>query len=294
MTTVSLVHTKDRESGIGRAIDLLNLNPVSRKDVLLKPNFNTADPYPGSTHNDTLIHLVGKLKAMGAGGITVADRSGPASTADVLVEKGIPALAERFGFRVLNLEELPEESWMRFRTSEKLHWWRGFDVAVPVLEAPSVVTTCCLKTHGFGGVFTMTLKLGIGITHKRNMTELHSSFLNMEKMIAEVNLAYKPDLIVMDGIEAFVNGGPMTGQRKEANVLLAGTDRVAMDAVGVAVLKDLGTKKTIMEKRVFDQIQIARAAELGIGVSRPDEIQIVSDSPDGQEYAARLKQILLG
>jgi hypothetical protein len=57
-TKVSLVKTSDRATGIKRAIDILGINPVRGKNVLLKPNFNTADPFPASTHNDTLTHLI--------------------------------------------------------------------------------------------------------------------------------------------------------------------------------------------------------------------------------------------
>ncbi len=88
-TNVSLVRTSDRASGIRRAVEILNLNPVKGSDVLLKPNFNTADPFPGSTHNDTLISLILQLKNMGAKSITVGERSGPPDTSVVLKEKGI-------------------------------------------------------------------------------------------------------------------------------------------------------------------------------------------------------------
>jgi hypothetical protein len=60
---VSLVRTSDRAAGVTQSVDLLGINPVKGKKVLLKPNFNTADAYPGSTHNDTLISLIRKLKA---------------------------------------------------------------------------------------------------------------------------------------------------------------------------------------------------------------------------------------
>ncbi len=60
-------------------------------------------------------------------------------------------------------------------------------------------------------------------------------------MIAEINLGYRPQLIVLDGVEAFVDGGPSTGKKVEADVFVGGTDRVAVDAVGVAILKDLGS-----------------------------------------------------
>ncbi len=86
---VSLVKTSDRESGIKKAIDILGINTVKGKKVLLKPNFNTADHFPGSTHNDTLINLILHLKKMGAKSITIGERSGPPDTSDVLKEKNI-------------------------------------------------------------------------------------------------------------------------------------------------------------------------------------------------------------
>ncbi len=59
----------------------------------------------------------------------------------------------------------------------------------------------------------------------------------------------------------------MDGPRKDAGVFLAGTDRVAVDAVGVAILKQLGSNDAIMKPAIFAQEQIARAVELGLGVA---------------------------
>jgi uncharacterized protein (DUF362 family) len=290
-TKVSLVKTSDRTTGIKRAVDLLGINPVKGKDVLLKPNFNTADPFPGSTHNDTLTHLILHLQSLGAKSITIGERSGPPDTADVLKEKGIHELCEKLGVGLINFEELPPGGWVRIKP-EQSHWMSGFDVARPVLDSPCVVTTCCLKTHGYGGVFTLSLKLSVGLTHKKNMTELHSSFLSMRKMIAEINQAYTPSLILLDGIEAFTDGGPGRGTRKRGDVIIAGSDRIAIDAVGLAALKELGSNKAIMEKKIFEQEQIARAVELGLGVSRPEDIEIATDPGDGRQYAERLMKIL--
>jgi uncharacterized protein (DUF362 family) len=288
---VSLVKTADRESGVPQAIDLLGINPVEGKDVLLKPNFNTADPFPGSTHNDTLRAIIGHLRRMGSSGITVADRSGPADTGEVMRELGVDRLCAELDVPLLNFEALGHHDWKRLQP-EGSHWRKGFDVARPVLEAESVVTTGCLKTHRFGAIFTMSLKLSIGMTHKRNMKELHTSLFSMRKMIAEVNIAYCPDLVVLDGIEAFTDGGPMQGTRKKADVILAGTDRVAVDAVGVALLKRLGSNSKIMGSKIFEQGQIARAVELGLGVSGPEEIEIVTGDEAGDAEAERLRSIL--
>jgi uncharacterized protein (DUF362 family) len=291
-TKISIIKTSDRELGIKKAIDLLGINPVKDKDVLLKPNFNTADRYPGSTHTDTLINLILNLKHMGAKGITIGERSGPPDTSDVLKQKDIYAICRDMNVKLINFEELAEDEWVKVKP-EGSHWKDGYYVAKPVLDSQCIVSTCCLKTHGYGGVFTMSLKLSVGITHKRNMTELHSSFLSMRKMIAEINQAYRPSLIILDGIEVFVDGGPMEGSKKRADVIIAGTDRIAIDAVGLAVLKEIGSNKAIMGKKIFEQEQIARAVQLGLGATGPGDIDIIAGDEASLRYAERLRSILL-
>lgn len=88
----------------------------------------------------------------------------------------------------------------------------------------------------------------------------------------------------MDGIDVFVDGVPDQGTRKKANVMLLSRDRVALDAVGLAVLKELGSNNAIMNTPVFQQEQISRVVELGLGVSQPEDIELISDSADGEKY----------
>ncbi len=288
---ISLVKTSNREAGIRKAIELLDINPVKGEDVLIKPNFNTADPFPASTHNDTLVHLILHLRKLGAKSITIGERSGPPATHSVLKEKGIYDICKRLNVGLINFETLAPNDWIRIKP-QKSHWINGFDVARPILDSRCIVSTCCLKTHGYGGIFTISLKLSVGITHKRNMTELHTSFFNMRKMIAEINQAYTPALIVLDAIEAFVDGGPMKGVKKTANLIIAGTDRIAIDAVGLSVLKKLGSNKDIMDKKIFEQEQISRAVELGLGVRRPEEIEIITDDAESKAFVKELKEVL--
>lgn len=292
VTKVSLIKTEKREEGIKRAIRLLNINPVKGKDVLIKPNFNTADPFPASTHNETLITLIVCLKDMGAKSITIGERSGPPDTADVLKKKGIYELCRKYGVNIINFEELPQSGWIKFKPKLS-HWRNGFDVAKPIVDSECIVSTCCLKTHGYGGVFTMSLKLSVGITHKRNMAELHTSFINMRKMIAEINQVYSPSLILLDGMEAFVDGGPAFGTKKKANVIIAGTDRIAIDALGIAILKELGSNKAIMDKKIFQQEQISRAVEIGIGINSPYKIEILTNDEVSEKYKSAVRDILL-
>jgi uncharacterized protein (DUF362 family) len=178
------------------------------------------------------------------------------------------------------------------------HWQKGFAVARPVLEADGVVQTCCLKTHRYGGHFTMSLKNSVGLVAKwvpgdsyNYMSELHGS-PHQRRMIAEVNTAYQPDLIVLDGVEAFVDGGPAQGKQVDAQVILASTDRVAIDAIGVAILRHFGTTSAVSRGAIFQQEQIARAVELGLGVEGPDKIELITDDPDSEAYAAQIREIL--
>ena len=135
----------------------------------------------------------------------------------------------------------------------------------------------------------MSHKLAVGMTPKRLMRELHGSREHMRRMIAEINLGYQPRFIVVDGVEAFVEGGPSEGKRVAANVFLGGTDRVAVDAVGVALLKELGSTPAIMEKKIFEQEQIQRALELGLGVSGSDRIELVAGGEGSRGLADKLK-----
>jgi len=294
MTKVALVSTKNRGEGVRRATDLLGVESFQGKSVVLKPNFNTADPAPGSTHNDTLESLVLVLQQMGAKEITLAERSGPGDgTRKVMEKKGTFRLAEKLGFDIVDLEEVGPQGWVKVERKET-HWSQGFHFARIYREAESIVQTCCLKTHGYGGHFTLSLKNSVGLVPLAGypyMGELHSSQYQRQ-MIAEINTSYSPDLVVMDGVEAFVDGGPDRGTRVEAGLMLAAIDRVAIDAVGVAILRLLGTTPEVSRGSIFGQDQIARAAELGLGVSSAKEIHLVTGDAESEAFAVKLSDML--
>jgi uncharacterized protein (DUF362 family) len=287
---VVLVKTDDRAKGIAAALKLLSFPSSKGKKVLIKPNFNTADPTPGSTHNDTLRQLALEMKTRGASRLAIGDSCGPGNTKEVMEKKGIPALAQELGFDVINFEDLPADGWVQFNPPGS-HWKNGFSVAKPVTEAEYLLWTCCLKTHQYGGVHSMSLKLAVGVTNKNVRMQMHQS-PDIRRMIAEINQTFTPQLIVMDGIDIFVDGGPMSGKLVNAGVILAGTDRIAIDAVGLAVLKNHGSNKEIMSKKIFEQEQIARAVEIGLGVKSPEQIEIVTGDAASREYAGKLKEIL--
>jgi uncharacterized protein (DUF362 family) len=298
MVPVIFVKTRHRAEGVRRALRLLDFDPVRNKQVLLKPNFNSADPAPGSTHPDTLRALTEQLWDMGARSITVADRSGMGITSQVMEELGVPQMARELRFEVLSFEDMGKDDWVMVQPPGS-HWEEGFPFARPCLECEALVQTCCLKPHRFGGHFTMSLKNSVGMVAAEMpgvmhdfMGELHGS-PHQRLMIAEINTAYEPALVLLDGVEAFITAGPDRGTRAWGDVVLAGTDRVAIDAVGLALLRHLGYSGVAARGRIFEQEQIARAVELGLGVDLPEKIRLVTDDPDSEAYAAQIQEILL-
>ena len=299
---VSLVHVGEggRISAIRKAVELIGGPDLSGKSVAIKPNFNSAHAFPGGTHNDTLGGMVELIRELGANEITVADRSGMGDSEDVMREKGVFDLAAALDIKAIPLDGQPADQWVHMDHPD-MHWSQGYYMAKVFHDADSVIQTCCLKTHGFGGHFTMSLKNTVGLVAKQVpgvdhdfMRELHGeSQGHQRRMIAEINLCYKPELIVMDAIECFTDRGPHDGLRANPNVVLASTDRVAIDAVGVSILREKGTTEVVSGGSVFQQEQLARAAELGIGVDSPEKIEFVTADSESRRYADQLRGILM-
>ncbi|MFN2154480.1 MAG: DUF362 domain-containing protein, partial [Anaerolineae bacterium] len=121
MSKVAFVKTNDRVAGARAAMELMPLPDVEHKSVFLKPNLNSADPTPGSTHPDVLRSLVRALQEGGARQIVVGDRSGMGNTRQVFEQRGVFAMAEELGFEAMVLDELEAAQWQSVEMPEG-HW----------------------------------------------------------------------------------------------------------------------------------------------------------------------------
>ncbi len=294
---VYLVSASDRIKGIKRIIKRVNIKDFKDRKVAIKANYNSADPFPASTHIDTVRTIVEELNSIGATEIFLAERSGMGDTRRVLEDMRVFSLSKELNFKVIVLDEIEDDGWVRIG-SDGLHWLRGFKIAKLFVNSPKIVQTCCLKTHRFGGHFTMSLKNSVGMIAKRDpggiydyMAELHTSPFQRQ-MIAEINRFYKTDLIIMDATEGFVNGGPERGDLIAPNLFIAGNDRVALDAVGVSILRSYGSTPEVMKGHIFELEQIARATELGVGVTSASAIELISLDSESEEKARNIRKTL--
>jgi uncharacterized protein (DUF362 family) len=277
---IFIADAKDRLAGVRSVIGAFDLSILTGTSVALKANFNSADIFPASTHIDTLDTLCSAILEQRPTHLTLAERSGMGNTRAVLEERGVLSLARDRGFVVMVLAELDRGGWHEVQ-SAGLHWSRGFFLANVFARADHIVQTCCLKTHHYGGHFTLSLKNMVGSVARRVpgvnydfMNELHNS-PDQRLMIAEINRFCRSDIIVLDATEGFASSGPDTGKLIHPGVVIAGNDRVALDAAGVALLRSYGTVPDVMDGPIFKQEQIARAVELGVGVGSADRIRLV-------------------
>jgi uncharacterized protein (DUF362 family) len=291
---VFIAGASDRIIGVQRVLKEVDMSVFSGTEIALKANYNSADPPPASTSIETLEALCTAILAEKPSKLILAERSGMGNTRSVLEDRGVLKLAQDKDFSVVVLDELDRTGWREIQ-APGLHWSRGFFIANIFARADKVIQTCCLKTHRFGGHFTMSLKNSVGLIAKRVpginydfMGELHNSPFQ-RLMIAEINKFYRTDLVLMDATYGFATGGPDKGKLIRPDVIITGTDRVAIDAAGVALLRSYGTTHDVMGGKIFEQEQIARAAQLGIGVTSAADIQLFPFGKTAESVADRIQ-----
>jgi uncharacterized protein (DUF362 family) len=226
--------------------------------VLVKPNFNSPDPFPGSTDLDFLRAVLEMLKDAGAE-IVVGESAGGIwrPTRNTVAKLGALDLLEELGIEFVAFDA-GEMDWVEIPIEGE--FLRAVTVPKVAYEADRLVYLPCLKTHKYAR-FTLSLKLCVGFMHPADRRSLHAS--NLEQKAAEISLAWQPDLILMDGRKAFVAGGPETGQLVEPGIIMASGDLVAIDVEGLKVLQSYPASNRL-DGDPFELLQIATALGHGL------------------------------
>jgi len=257
---------KDIRLSIDRVIALLgNLGQaIDRGDkVLLKPNFNSPDSYPGSTDPVFLRAVVEILLEAGAR-VTIGESSGGIwrPTRNVFRKLDIFELARRLGVPLVAFEDEADD-WVRIKIDGD--YLSTVYMPRSAYESDKIVYLPCMKTHNIAA-FSGAFKLAVGFVHPGQRRGLH--FSHLQQKIAEISLCWQPNLIVVDGRKAFVSGGPAKGQLAEPGLLLASGDLIAIDVEAMRVLLNYDTRnKLVTDPWQSPQIVTALKHALGVGKS---------------------------
>jgi len=227
--------------------------------VLVKPNFNSSDPFPAST-DLTFLQSVIELVLEAGAKVTIGECSGGVwrPTRKVFNQLGVPELARRLGVELIAFEDRPND-WVQIRINGD--YLSRVIMPRAAYEADKMVYLPCMKTNIFSA-FSGAIKIVFGFVAPGQRRSFHLSHL--QEKLAEVNLCWQPDLIVMDGRKAFVSGGPAKGQLVEPGLVLASGDLIAIDIEAMKVILGYHASNKI-PANPWELAQIATALKHGLG-----------------------------
>ncbi|OGQ01095.1 MAG: hypothetical protein A2Z40_01610 [Deltaproteobacteria bacterium RBG_19FT_COMBO_60_16] len=276
---VAAVGGRDPGEMVRKAVSLIGgFGPIglAGRSVLVKPNVVGGNRNPTTTSPAVVSAVVRALHAEGAGKVYVGDMSAliRGSTAENMERTGIAKAARDAGADLVSFED---HGWVRVKVKGK--HLRDVSVTEWIYRVDRVVNLPVIKTHRYAG-YSICLKNFVGATHLSYRPYLVNP-LHWEEVVAELNLAYRPDLNVVDGTKVMVEGGPWEGEAEPANLVLAGGDRIACDVVGLAVIKAFGRWEPLRSSSPWEMGQVRRAVELGLGARSGKDLELVTASIDG-------------
>jgi uncharacterized protein (DUF362 family) len=202
------------------AIEELGLNLQGRKTAILKPNI-VIPAKPKSaiiTHPAIVEATVGVLKEKGFEDIVIGEGAGLGADEDEIFDATGYTKLEREGVRLVNLNK-----------AERVEiTWKYGRLKIPkiVADADLYVNIPKMKTHG-QTVVTLSLKNQKGILSNADKMKFHK--LGLHEPLVELAKVVKPDLVIVDAVEAMEGEGPLRGKKKRVGALVIGTNLLEVD-----------------------------------------------------------------
>jgi uncharacterized protein (DUF362 family) len=250
---------------------------VEGKRVLVKPNVVSGSPSPTTTSPEVVGAVVRLLYRAGAREVVVGDMSALLRrfTLRNMGKNGIRRAAEEAGAKVVAFEEA---DWVEVEIPGARYVNRVL-VTDWLYRADLIVNLPVIKTHRSAS-YSICLKNFIGCTHLSQRPYLVDAD-HWEELVADFNLACRPDLNIVDGTVSMIEGGPWEGTQAKTGLVIASGDRVAADVVGLGVIRSFGRWAPVTSKDVWQQRQIRHALALGLGRGK-EEIELRAGSGDGR------------
>ncbi len=265
MSTVYQKRTEDRTTFIKSVFERLCIQQeVSGQRILIKPNIVSNEPYPTTTHPETVETCVELLRDSGKE-IMVAD--GPAWDAgdsdSVLTEHCLKQCCDKLGVPLTDLMSRGSRK-VKTRSYE-------LEVAEMAFEYDYIVSLPVLKSHGLG--LTGALKNQFGFVQAEDKLRSHRS-RDMNLVLAELNEVIRPHLYIVDAVQTMIHTNEVRhgGQPHPLGYMLAGTDPVSLDVAGLALLQTVEPK--LKGKNLEDVLHLKQAASLGVGTATYELIEV--------------------
>jgi len=259
MSRVAIVRGTEPPEMTVKALEMVDAFAAipAEKSVLIKPNYiNTEHPSTGITTDSRVIEGVVKfLRHRGVKEIIIGEGTGFGDTIQAFKVAGVDAVAERWNVRLVDLNK---DEYVEVRPRNPLAM-KKVKIAKTVLES-TIISVPKLKPHRMAGV-TLSLKNMMGA-----MTPKASMHTSLSKNIVDLASVIGPRVAIIDGIIAG-EGHETSGNPVEMNLVIAGTDPVAVDTVGAAVMS--------ISPEAVKHLRLAE--EHGLGTCSLERIQILGE-----------------
>jgi len=269
---VSIVKTKPQpdysqiRQAVQQSLDLIGgIRDIVKPDdmVLINPSW-VAPPVEREAGCITIPEVTRAVadivKDIGARPVIAESSAIGVDSEKVIEQSGYLKLRE-LGYEVIDLKslqttvDLPVEN---ARVFESIQTWDLVQQADVIISVPK------LKTHDQTEM-TCSIKKLKGLLTDKNKKAMHRQ--GLFEGVIDLLAAVKPSLAVVDAIVCQEGAGPVFGKPVEMNLILAGKDLVAVDAVSARLI-GYHPRETLLT---------VNAAKRGLGVMDPEQIEIVGE-----------------
>ncbi len=261
---VAIVKDSDPLKATIEALKLVNEDFLVKpsETVVIKPNIvRPVAPEKGITTDARVVEAIIKiLQDKGVGDIIIAEGGNP-GTDKAFKKLGYRDLEKEYGVGLVNLNKDNFET-VRIQEAVALHEAK---VAKTILECDALINVPKLKIHHMAQV-TLSLKNLMGVIVDNRGLVMHDM---IHEKIVDLASLFKPVLNVVDGAIG-AEKDEVVGDPVESNVVIAGSDMVAVDAVGSGVMG--------LDPKSIKHIE--QAASRGMGVSNINQIRVLGESID--------------
>ena len=259
MSTVAIVKGIHPIELTVKALEMIKTEEILADDkpILIKPNYlNASHPSTGITTDSRVIEGIIKfLKQKKVKEIIIGEGSGFSDTFEPYKVAGVDTVAEKWNVKLVDLNK---DDYIEVHPQNPLSL-KKVKVAKTALES-TIISVPKLKLHRIAGV-SLSIKNMMGAMKPKGSMHTH-----LNSNIADLASIITPKISVIDGIIAG-EGHESSGNPVEMNLVIVGTDPVAVDSVGAAVM--------MMPPEDVKHLRLAE--KKGLGTNNLNKIEILGE-----------------
>jgi uncharacterized protein (DUF362 family) len=238
---ITRIHNDDVEAAVIAALDLIDAKRLMHEGmtIMLKPNMLGAKPPERAvcTSPQIVRSVIRWLKQFEPKRIVLTDSAGGGAnigdTERAMEASGLKKVCEEEGIEAIPIEKT-ERAIYKVKDPLVLH---EFPSSTLLKEADLIVNLPKIKTHALT-IFTCCVKNMLGTLPLKQKSKVHAQFpmiQDFSSALADIYSVSNPQLTIVDGYLCQEGLGPAAGDVVKLDLILAGFNGIALDAVACSI-----------------------------------------------------------